>query len=453
MLLHLLRTLLKWGVCLGILGSLVFGLFLMQTRMRSEREREEGNGAPQVSSQGEQDSVELEDDEAERYGLETEIAQAVRWYPRVAVHGRVIANPQATAEVRSPFAGMLRPLRKDAPLALGQRVRAGQTLGQVDVRVGPEVRLDLENKLAEARIKQQGAEEEVKLHQDRVDSLKAVTSQQILSRAELDAALIQLAQAKNQLATTRAAAQLWQKALREVERHKGDDDSRWSQPLTAPIEGEITVVAGRPGMAVEAGTLVFTLVDFRRPLIRLDIPPEVLALGGLPRQVVIQVAAASLPSGDGILTAPQSAQSLAQVEAHLVGPAPNVDATSQFVGYWYEARLPSEDGKNISFTRWRPGMQVMAEVRAEAAAPQAALAVPVGAILYYEGRPLVYVRIDTEKYQRREVRLLGRDGNRWIVSARQGDLPIGVTAEERVVSRQAQILLSKEFLRAVEDND
>ena len=335
-------------------------------------------------------------------------------------------------------------------------------LGRVDVRVGPEVRLDLENKLADARIKQQGAEEEVKLHQDRVDSLKAVTSQQIVSRAELDVALIQLAQAKNQRATAKAAAELWQKALREVERHMGNDSSRWSQPLVAPIEGEVTVVAGQPGMAVEAGAPVLTLVDFRRPLIRLDIPPEVLALGRPQQQLEVQVPAATLSSLDGILTSPPSAKSIARIEAHLVGPAPRVEVTSQFVSYWYDAHLPSERGKTAtavagehgaSDARWRPGMQVIAEIRAEGATPQEAVAVAVRAVLYHAGRPLVYVRTGPEQYQRREVRLLGRDGERWIVSTRQGEQLVGVTAGEMVVSRQAQVLLSKEFLVAIEDND
>lgn len=452
MLLHLLRILLKWGLSLGLLSGVAIGLFLIHTKMRSELDRERGKSATETSSESKQDFVELEEDEAERYGLKTESAGAVRWYPRVSVYGRIVPNPQATSEVRSPFAGRLRPIPKAPPLALGHWVHAGQTLGRVDVRVGPEVRLDLENKLADARIRQRGAEKEVKLQQDRADSLRKVTSQlQLQSRAELDAALIQLAQAKNQLATAKAAAELLQKALEEIRHRTEGQNTSWSEPLAAPIDGEVTVLAGRPGMAVEAGALVLTLVDFRHPLIRLDIPPEILALGGPPRKVEVQFAAASLSSLDGILTPPQVAKSVSRVEAHLVGPAPHVDVTSQFVSYWYEARLPSQGGR--SDARWRPGMQITAEVRAEGAVSQEAVAVLARAVLYHEGRPLVYVRTGPDKYRRREVRLLGRDGERWIVSARKGDSPVGVTAGEAVVSHQAQVLLSKEFLRAVADDD
>ncbi len=447
-----LLALLKWSLALGLIGSVLFGLYLVHLKARGERNRETAGGdtieSPRLPRAG---VVDLEEDEAERYGLEVQPGRAVPWYARVSVCGRVVPNPQASAEIRSPFAGVLRAASGSWP-TLGQHVRAGQTLGRVDVRVGPEVRLDLENKLAEARIRQQGAEEEVKLQQSRADSLKSVTSQQILSRGELDAALIQLAQAKNQLATAKAAAELWQKALREVERHNDDAGSPWSQPLLAPAEGEVTDLAGRPGMATEAGASVLTLVDFRRPLIRLDLPPEVLAQGGPPRQVQVQIPIASLPSLGGVLNSSQADKSPPLVEAHLAGPAPRIDVTSQFVSYWYEPRLPVP-GESAGSALWRPGVQVTAEVRPAGAGRQAAIAVPARAILYHEGRPLVYVRISPEKFQRREVRLLGREGDSWVLAPRQGDLPVGVTVGEAVVTHAAQVLLSKEFLVGAADND
>ena len=368
------------------------------------------------------------------------------------MYGRVVPNPRVTTEVRTPFAGTLRTAPSSAWPSPGRWVRAGQILGRVEVRAGPEVRLDLQNKLADARIKQRGAEEEIKIHQDRVKSLKAVTAQEIIARNELDTALVQLAQAKTQAAAAGSAVELWQKALQEVERHKGDEKSFWSQPLLAPSDGEVTELAARPGMSVEAGAVVVQLVDFRHPLIRLDIPPEILALGGPPPQVAIQAPALAAPALGGIVSAPRAADS-PMVDAQLLGPAPRVDVTSQFVGYWYEARLPRPDSDAAPGILWRPGMQVTARVRASGSEAQAAIAVPTTAVLYHEGRPLVYVRTAPDTFQRREVRLLGREGDRWILAIRQGDRPDGVTPEEVVVSRQAQVLLSWEFLVGTADND
>jgi hypothetical protein len=455
--LYFLVHLLKWVVAVGLLGGLLLGIYLVHEKVQRERALEAGGNKGESRERAREGKVELEEDEAERYGLEVEPAQAVQWYPSVSVYGRVVANPRATAEIRSPFAGMLRAAPGSPWPALGQRVRADQTLGRVDVRVGPEVRLDLENKLADARIRQRGAEEEVKLQQGRADSLKAVTSQQILSRAELDAALIQLAQARNQLATAQAAAGLWEKALREVEGRKGEENSLWSQPLLAPTDGEVTDLAGRAGMAVEAGALVLTVVDFRRPLVRLDIPPEVLA-AGLPPQVELFATPATPSALRGILNPPQSAAPGAYApwsEGTLVGPAPQVDVASQFVGYWYEVKKLPGPGGDPRDAVWRPGLQVKAHVRSPGAGSQPAVSVPAPAVLYHEGRALVYVRVKADKYQRREVRLLGREGDRWILARREGKAPTGVAPAEAVVSRQAQVLLSEEFklLGGDADND
>jgi biotin carboxyl carrier protein len=446
---HLVLILLKWLLGLGLLGGLLGGLYLAREQLQEDRDDQRKARGSETTQPKRDGSVGLEEDEAERYGLEVTAARTEQWYEPVTVYGRVVTNPRATSEVRSPFAGTLRTAGETSWPALGQRVQAGQTLGWVDVRVGPDVRFELQNKLTDARIRQRGAEEEVKLQQSRVDSLRKVTSQlQLQSRAELDAALIQLAQAKNQLATAAAAAELWQKALAELERHKGDQPSAWSQPLTAPADGEITDVTGRPGMSVEAGALVLEVVDSRRPLVRLDVPPEVLDHGGPPQRVEIQVPPSAASGLSGTLNSSANPSSSSRVEASLVGPAPRVHAALQFVSYWYDVRLPQS-----SSIIWRPGLQVMAVLRSAGASATPAVSVPASAVLYHEGRPLVYVRAGKEKYQRREVRLLGREGDRWILAVRQGEPPVGVAPEESVVSRQAQVLLSKEFLTASADED
>lgn len=446
---HLLLIPLKWLLCLGLLASLLGGLYLAREQLREDRDDENRARKTETTEQKKDGSVHLEDDEAERYGLEVAAARAVQWYEPITVYGRVVPNPRGTSEVRSPFAGTLRRAAEVAWPSLGQHVKAGQTLGWVDVRVGPDVRFDLQNKRTDARIRQRGAEEEVRLQQSRVDSLKKVTSQlQLQSRAELDTALIQLAQAKNQLATAAAAAELWQKALAELERHNGDQPSAWSQPLMAPADGEITEATGRPGMSVEAGALVLEVVDFRRPLIRLDLPPEVLDHGGPPQHIEIQVPLSAPPALSGTLNSPPLTPSSPRAEASLVGPAPRVHSALQFVSYWYDARLPQS-----SDILWRPGLQVMAVLRGAGASAISAVSVPASAVLYHEGRPLVYVRAGKEKYQRREVRLLGREGDRWILAVRQGEPPVGVAPEEAVVARQAQVLLSKEFLTVSPDED
>jgi biotin carboxyl carrier protein len=435
-----LLSALKWILTLSLLGGLFFGLLLIHKIMRAELDGEEAAEKAAIPPPPRNGVIDLEDDEAERYGLETQTARSVSWHEQTIVYGRVVPNPRATIELRSPFAGTLRANDDSAWPSPGHRLRAGQPLGWVDARVGPEVRLDLQNKLVDARGKQRGAEEEIKLIQDRVNNLKTATAQEIIARTELDAALVQLTQAKTQLASAKAAVELWHKAIEEVERPKSADKSLWSQPLTVPAEGEVTEVAGRPGTAVEAGALVVQLVDFRRPLIRFDIPPELLALGEPLARVEMRI--------------PSFGVSVPALEARLVGLAPRIEAASQFVSYLYEAELAAAKTQEnaVSAAVWRPGMQVTTRMH-PAGAAVSAVAVPDGAVLYHEGRTLVYVRVAAEKYERREVRLLGREGGQSIVAVRRGKLPIGVATGESVVARQAQLLLSKEFLVGKPDND
>jgi hypothetical protein len=133
------------------------------------------------------------------------------------------------------------------------------------------------------------------------------------------------------------------------------------------------------------------------------------------------------------------------VKATLVGPAPRLDISSQFIGHWYEANDGAAAKPSIG-VMWRPGLQVKALVRTGSAEAQQAMSVPADAVLYHLGQAIVYVRLAPGKYQRRPVQLLGREDNRWILALRQGEDPAGLLPGEPVASRHAQILLSEESL-------
>jgi multidrug efflux pump subunit AcrA (membrane-fusion protein) len=249
--------------------------------------------------------------------------------------------------------------------------------------------------------------------------------------------LLQLAEAQTQLAVARAAAELWQKALEELDRA----GPTWQRPLTAPAAGEVTELAAQPGAVIEAGGLVAQVVDFHRALVRLEIPAEALAEGP-PSQVELFALPAAAPALGGAGRQPSAGSPAAGARATLVGLAPQVDPASQLGGYWYE----------VTGTGWRPGVFVQSSLPLPRAGGREAVSLSATALLYHQGRALVYVRLDPGKYMRREVEVLGRDGDRWVVAARQGLGLTGVRAEDSVVYREAQVLLSEEF-RVDVDND
>ena len=196
-------------------------------------------------------------------------------------------------------------------------------------------------------------------------------------------------------------------------------------------------------MVLEAGGLVAKVVDFRRILVRLDLPARALA-SGPPAEIELVTADNSPPSFEGASNRPEAGVSARPVRAELVGAAPQIDSSSQYAGYWYEVDTGSSNQEAASGI-WRPGLFVKAFITAPKTEPRQAVAVPETALLYHQGRALVYVRIAPGRFERREVQVLGRQAGQWVLAS-------GVAPGELIVSRRAQVLLSEEFRSAV-DND
>ncbi len=429
-------SLLVWAVGLALVAGLLAGVYAVREAVVARRAAEAQDDAP-PPKRAANAVIKLGAEFAESQGIRDEPAVAVLWERRATALGRVVPNPRGTVEVRAAFAGTLRAAPGAAWPTLGGRVRAGEVLGWVDVRFGPHERLDLLSKLTDARAKAKGADDLVRLHQERLDRLQAASGG--VSQSELDMARTQLAEARTQLAAAKAVEKEWQEALDAIDRPGGRKDGTWSQPLTVPAEGEVVELAGRPGMAVEPGGVVARVVDFRVALVRLELPPEALAAGP-PAEVELFAADPSPPAFAGAPNQPAPAQTTHTRRGRLTGTAPQVEVASQFAAYWYEVETPAG-----SQAAWRPGLFVKALVKTPEAKPRSAVAVPEGALLYHQGRALVYARVGPGRFERREVQVLGRDGTRWVLAG-------GVEAGERVVSHRAQVLLSEEF-RAEADND
>lgn len=440
----------KWVVALGLIAGGMWGVAWVNSEMRAEREREGDEEAIQSPRRTKDGVVQLGTDEAARYGLEVASVEAVAWRERVTVYGQVVANPSATIEVRAPFAGTLRAEPGVSWPSPGQSIRSGQALGRIDIRIGAQERLGLEENLTSARLKKQGAEKVVQLQRERVNRVETVSRSQIVPGQQLDDAKVLLAEAETQMAIASADFELWRKALDALDRPGQRETTVYRHVLTAPADGEVAELQARPGMAVEAGSLVAQIVDFRRPLVRLDLPVDVLAAGA---PAPVRITAISGGRSSLGLAATSSALS---VEAVPVGPAPRIDTASQLVGYWYtieagRSKDPSAADRSISARDdgpgavWRPGLQVQALLTLPGARSISAVKVGEGAVLFHQGHALVYVRAKTGSYTRREVRVLARENDAWILAAQSGASSAGVEPGEVVVRRGAQVLLSEEF--------
>src|SRR5229473_3229255 len=133
---HYWHSLLKWSAAVLMLAGTLAAAYTINDWMRQKQ-------APAAESDKKRAAngiVKLGAELAESHGVKDEPAVPVVWYQRVRVYGRVVPNPQATVEVRSPFAGTLRADPACAWPTTGRWVRAGQVLGHVDIRAGPQER-------------------------------------------------------------------------------------------------------------------------------------------------------------------------------------------------------------------------------------------------------------------------------------------------------------------------
>jgi biotin carboxyl carrier protein len=437
---HIPFRLLLWPAALTLVAGLV-ALAVVVLAAKGARRGEESDKAEKPPRNDNPGEVTVKNGSA---NYEVVRAKGVRdWTEPVTVYGRVVPNPQATFEVRTAFAGTLRP-DKTGWLAPGRKVKAGQTLCWVDLRVDPQVRLDLRNKLNEALQQERGAVETRKKMDARVKRYEKAKG---LALREREDARIQQEAARTREAVARAAVRLWTAALGEIDRAPRTKDSVWTTAVKAPADGEVAELLAQPGTAVAAGAAVVRVIDFRRLWVRLDFPPEVLARGA-PPGVEVRAGHLAPPSLRGTPNQSFSSGPGGKVPAARLHAASHVDPASQFVGYYYEV-----DAARTGFP-WRPGLLVRAEVKGLHAADspaQDAVQVPATAVLYHQGRAVIYLFSQrgkkTTTYKRCEVQVLGREGKDYVLAINQ-DLEAGT----RVVASGAQVLLSEEFNQAADDD-
>src|SRR5438876_595581 len=84
-------------------------------------------------------------------------------------------------------------------------------------------------------------------------------------------------------------------------------DRRTAPKLDAGAVLEVTEIVGQPGAAVEAGGLVIRLVDVSRPLVRLDLPAELLRDGPPLSEVELGLVASRPSALRGATNRPEAA--------------------------------------------------------------------------------------------------------------------------------------------------
>jgi cobalt-zinc-cadmium efflux system membrane fusion protein len=328
--------------------------------------------------------------------------RAVR--PSFESYGTLRARSDGEAHVTAPVSGRL--VAGAAFPRIGLEVKAGQVLSVLTPRladVGDAAALS--QAVAEAGIAVRKAAQARK----RLEGL--LTSGAIPERRVIDGRY-----AEEQARQTLATAQRRQGQARRFNSTGGSGAGAVS--LRAPMSGTLVAVNSAPGAFVEEGAHLFRIVDLARLWLEVHVVETHAALLDNPQGVWFEV--------DGM---PKSFQ--AGPDA-VVAAGGELDAHSRTVPLLVE--VDNTDRK------LRVGM--FADVRVITGEPSEQPTVPISAVVWEAGLPVVYAQTGGESFARRVVRLGQRDGRHMAVRS-------GVSAGERVVSTGAYAVRLAGFEPAV----
>lgn len=306
-------------------------------------------------------------------GFRTAFAASGELFASFEATGVIEAAPGKQAEVTAPISGLVDAASVARSPTPGQRVRRGDVLAYLIPSLG-----EGGSAYAEARAALREAQDEYARAKRLVDADAAPRRR--------------LAEAENRLQAAREALSGFA---------GGGLVSGGRLPIRAPISGEIARRSITPGGRLEAGAPLFTIVDPSIVTLRVNVPAAQASLvtprsgagftiEGSERRYQ---AAAVLSVGSVIDPASRTLPVLYQI--------PNGDAS---IKIGQNARVQIQTGQRVS-----------------------GVVIPVSAVLDEDGRAIAYVQPEGETFEKRELRLGGRQGDMVLVLD-------GVRAGERVVT-------------------
>ncbi|HYD52358.1 MAG TPA: efflux RND transporter periplasmic adaptor subunit [Gemmatimonadaceae bacterium] len=278
------------------------------------------------------------------------------------------------AEVTAPISGLVDAGGIAKSPAPGQRVARGQALAVLTPSLG-----EAGSAYAEARARLAEAEDE---H----------------ARAK------RLVEAEAAPARRLHEAEIRLRAAREALAGFGGAASGGRIVVRAPIGGAVARRTITPGSRVEAGAPLFTIVDPSVVWLTVNVPAAQASLVGPTSGAEFR-----LEGSDQRFTA-----------RRIVSVGSVIDPQSRTLPVIYEVLNP---GNAI-----RVGSTARAQVRTGRRV--SGVVIPSSAIIEEDGRPIAYVQPSGETFERRELVLGGREGDRVLVSS-------GIEAGERVVTGAA----------------
>ena len=362
---------------------------------------------------------------------------------RLRVPGKVVARHGNDAHVTPPVAGAIVPPPGGLP-ELGERVAKGQLLGFIRPPLPATdlaalaanraqltalrqtlllERTGLTVRRTELTAKKLELETTIEFAERTAARLADLAEKGLATDQENDDAARALATARTELTGTEGLLAQVARAVAQLDdllpAEGVGDDARSTDlllPLHAPIGGELVAAECIQGQSFAPPDSIFEIVESDVVWVEARVPE--FDLPGLPAAPLARL---HVPGDDAT-----SIDLRAIDGARLVHVAPVVDSETHTARMLFE--VPNGD------RRLRVGQSL--DVRLESRRRPDALAVPRDAVLYEDGRPIAYVVVGGETFQKRYLEVGVTDGDRVEVLA-------GLDEGERVAGRGAATIRLK----------
>ena len=413
------KRILGWTVALAVLavaaGLLLWSYVSHHAELTSEAAGDAAIKNPaKVAQEGGEPVVTLDDDVQERMGVRAEAVVPMTRRQQVVAYGVLEEDNAGSFVLRAPLAGTIQGADGKAWPAAGETIADGVRLGQIEPRLSPADRVNLNDRLAAAQADVETSRASLAADQSALGRVRTLNAddknvsdravQEAEARVAAEQARLNGAQQSVRLLTTALAS---------------------SRDAALPLEiargGVVVEVLAHPGESVESGQALLRIARFDKLLARVDVPAGETVAPGLTSACIVPLGNEARP-----------------LTGERVGFASSVDPKTQ--GQPFVFRVTDSSGA------LRPGLSVTAYLEAPGAARSGAVA-PRSAVIWQTGKTWVYVQTDKERFARREVVLEDPASDGWFTrSLKPGD---------KVVTRGAQMLLSEEFKSQirVEDDD
>ena|SRR5437867_1816746 len=415
-----MKSIWRWSAALVIVAATVVLVLVVarshgraggqpESTTTTEPAKDEHTGVP--------GHVTLKPEQVEHAGLKTQPVRTATLAPEKRLFGVIQEDPGASFVVRAPAAGTIEAARGKEWPVIGESIADGSILGSLRPRPMPSdqitlasQRVTLETQISAARAELRSATASLEAAKKAYERQKALNAfdkgvpdrvvEEALVKVKTEEARAEGAKQTLELATAALPAQAQLTPM----------------PLSVNHGGQVVEVSARPGESVESGQAVVRVVRLTRVLAALDVPPGEKVNAGAKEARIVPIGSDAKP-----------------VTGTRLGTTGASDPRTKGLVLLYRIAL------SASAAPVPPGTPVTAYVPEEGE-PLQGVTVPRNAVVRYLGKAWVYVAVDANEFERREVSLdhPAPSGDGWfVVDVLKGD--------ELVVTVGAQILMSYEI--------